>query len=113
LGASVLPILDAVNSVVSDLIVWFLTTVLLGLAALARAWWRLQRQVADLRSELEMSADETRLDGIDSAIDRQDRYFLGDPNDPSDPGLLRQMHNMEQKLDRVLQAVEDDDGGDD
>lgn len=109
MGAVILAILDAVNSVLSDLAVWIVATALLWLAALARAWWRLQREVADIRSELDMSADETRLDGIDSAIDRQDRYFLGDPNDPSDPGLLRQMHSMEQKLDRVLQAVEDDE----
>jgi hypothetical protein len=109
LGAAVLPIIDAVNSALSDFAIWIITTTLLWLAALARAWWRLQREVADIRSELEMSADETRLDGIDSAIDRQDRYFLGDPNDPSDPGLLRQMHDLDQKLDRVLQAVEDDE----
>ena len=102
-------LLTLVESITADLAVYVGSAILGSVASIVLIGWRLYRRNRAMWEELNMASETTRLESIDDDIARQDRYFLGDPNDPSDPGLLRQMHSMEQKLDRVLQAVEEDD----
>jgi G:T/U-mismatch repair DNA glycosylase len=62
-----------------------------------------------VEAELSMSSDETRLDIAEKKQDTHRRYLLGDPDDPTSPGVLTRMRDMDAKLDRIIEHVERED----
>jgi hypothetical protein len=99
-------VLSLIDSVASDFASWILVSVAAGLAAGLKTWWAIQRRLRAIEEELNMSADESRVDVVEKKQSTHRRYLLGDPDDPSSPGVLSQMRDMDAKLDRIIEHVE-------
>ena len=63
-------------------------------------------------SELELETEksrldrlETRQDGLDLMIERQERYFTGDEEDPSQPGILADIHEIAQNQEDLRNDI--------
>jgi hypothetical protein len=112
MGIDVFVVMSIIQQAAQDLASWVLVTIAATVAAAIRTWWSIQRRLKQIEGELNMGADESRIEAIEADIERQDRYFLGDPNDPGDPGLLRRVHDMDEKIDRILDHVEREENDD-
>jgi hypothetical protein len=75
-------------------------------AAAVKLWWSIRRRLKAVEAELSMSSDETRLDVAEKKQATHRRYLLGDPDDPTSPGVLTRMRDMDSKLDRIIEHVE-------
>ena len=72
------------------------------------------RRIADIEDHLELDADPTRLDRheeqMSQLITTQEqfkRYFEGDDADPSDHGLLQDVHDTKQDASAIKETVEE------
>jgi hypothetical protein len=98
--------LSLVENAVSDLASWILLSVAAALAAGVKTWWAIQRRLRAIEEELSMSSERTRVDVVESEQAKHRRYLTGDPDDPTSPGVLKRMRDMDSKLDRILKHVE-------
>lgn len=102
-------------SVLSDLTV----AVVLGIAGLITGLYRRQKRIlnriSELERELDMSTDgktrlerhEDRMDEIQNVQERLERYFVGDPDDPADKGLLEEIYEIGETVDDVKENQEE------
>jgi len=103
-------VVDAIVSGVGNFLGWVLIglgSAILSIAAYAvRQTYLNQRRIADLEDETEIRKDPTRLEDHEHRMSEQERhirdlkeYFTGDPDDPSNPGLLSEIHEIKQQLE--------------
>ena len=113
-------IMASINALIDGLgnfIGWILASTI-GTVATAVAWVIRQtirnkdgideneRSISDLEDETEISNNPTRLESHEERMERQQNdiaelkgYFTGDSNDPNNPGLLSEVHDIKQHLD--------------
>jgi hypothetical protein len=87
-------------------------------ADMKRIQFRHGDRLDDVTSELELETEKTRLDrletrqdGLDLMIERQKRYFTGDEEDPSQPGLLEEIHEIsenQQEIRKTVREIQED-----
>ncbi|AFH21532.1 hypothetical protein OSG_eHP3_00095 [environmental Halophage eHP-3] len=101
---------DVIAGGLGDFLGWILATLgggILGVAAYAvRQTYRNQQRINELETETRIGDDPTRLEDHERRMTEQERhirdlkeYFTGDPNDPSQPGLLSEIHEIKQRLE--------------
>jgi uncharacterized SAM-binding protein YcdF (DUF218 family) len=105
--------LSVLDNVISDFASWIAIGLATALAAALRTWWAIQRRLRKIEDELNMSSDETRVDAVESVQAQHRRYLTGDPEDPTSPGVLSRMKEMDSKLDRIIEHVEREENGPD
>jgi hypothetical protein len=100
-------VLSTLADVMSDLAVWLITGVVGALTFPARViWYNRQRtkqheavlDIEDGESERLKTVEED-VERIHESLDRQERYWTGDPEDPSYPGALQDLHDIKEELD--------------
>jgi len=103
-------VVDAIVSGVGEFLGWVLIglgSAILSIAGYAvRQTHRNVQRIADLEDETEIRSDPTRLEDHEQRMTRQQqdiadlkRYFTGDPDDPSQPGLLSEIHEIKNRLE--------------
>ena len=103
-------VVDAIVSGVGEFLGWVLIglgSAILSIAAYAvRQTYQNQQRIADLEDETEIRKDPTRLEDHEQRMTEQQRhimelkeYFTGDPDDPNQPGLLSEIHEIKQQLE--------------
>jgi uncharacterized protein (DUF608 family) len=102
-------VLSLIESAASSVASWVAVSIAAALAAAIKTWWAIQRRLRSIEDELNMGADESRFDIVEKKQDTHRRYLLGDPDDPSSPGVLARMRDMDSKLDRIIEHVERED----
>jgi len=98
---------DAVLGALQDIFVWAVLTVGSGIAYLVRQTRKNQRAISELEDETDIQNDPTRLESHEQRMERQQQniselkeYFVGDPDDPSNPGLLSEIHDIKKGLEK-------------
>jgi hypothetical protein len=91
---------------VGNLVGWALIASAGSIIFLIRQTIRNQRRIDDLEEETEIRQDPTRLEDHERRMSKQrqdiadlKQYFTGDPNDPSNPGLLSEIHDIKSRLE--------------
>ncbi|AFH22144.1 hypothetical protein OSG_eHP18_00170 [environmental Halophage eHP-18] len=103
-------VVDAIVSGVGDFLGWVLIALGGGILSIAgyavKQTYDNQRRISDLEDETKIRNDPTRLEDHEHRMSEQERhirdlkeYFTGDPDDPSNPGLLSEIHEIKQQLE--------------
>jgi len=112
-------VLDAISKWVWELGITVATATSAFVADLKRNQVQHQKDIKTVTSELEIDSDgatrleeiENRQDAYDRMLDRQERYFVGDGEDPSQPGLLEEVHEIsenQQEIRKTVQEIQED-----
>ena len=86
-----------------------------GLGGIASVGVYLYTQTADnadrlgeVETELDLEGDgPTRLDRLEEGYEQQERYLLGDDADPSQPGILEELHEVKGDVQRLDEKVDE------
>jgi len=105
MGTVLIATIDAIVDGLGNAIGWVLITILGGGLWIVRQIISNKRSINDLIDETEIDDDPTRLESHESRMERQQEhiaelksYFIGDDNDPNNPGLLSEIHDIKQSL---------------
>jgi len=98
--------IDALVDGLGNAVGWVLISILSAGAWLARQTVHNKRDINDLKDETKIAEDPTRLESHEERMERQQNdiaelkgYFVGDDDDPNNPGLLSEIHDIKQSLD--------------
>jgi len=101
---------DVIAGGLGDFLGWVLAGLGSGILAVAgyaiKQTYRNQQRINDLENETKIRDDPTRLEDHERRMSEQERhirdlkeYFTGDPDDPSNPGLLSEIHEIKNRLE--------------
>ena len=105
----IMALFDSLIDGLGNLVGWVLISAM-GTAAAMVSWVlrqtvRNKRAIDDLEDETEIREDPTRLESHEHRMERQQSdiadlkgYFTGDENDPNNPGLLTEIHDIKENL---------------
>jgi len=98
--------LTAITQALGEFIGWGLIAVAGALVYIFRQTSANERAIAELKEETKIEADPTRLEDHERRMGEQQKaiaelkqYFVGDPDDPSQPGLLSEIHDIKERLE--------------
>lgn len=100
-------LLDVVADAFSDLIAWIGAS-LLGILGLGgKTVYRNRRDLEEVREELDLNSEgpsrieqhEATMETIREDLERHEGYWTGDPDDPSQPGALEEIHEIREAVD--------------
>ena len=103
------PIVDGVGDAIGAVILVFVALLTLP----ARILWDNSKKGKEAHEHLELDGEKSRLDELEAQkerlqteIERNNIRWEGDPDDPSQPGALDQLHSIESKIDEIKTALE-------
>lgn len=116
-------VLQVVEQALGNFLAEILFGVVLILAFLVKDRYEIKQDIRLIREELSMGEEKTRLEeheeemeNIREAVaqfqqtaDRLETHFVGDDNDPSKQGLLKEMHDVKSDLNTIKLALKQDD----
>jgi len=109
----------AIERALSNIVTELVVLVLLAMLYFFKKDYEIKNDINELRGELEMSGDMSRLDkhderleNVDDAVDdvRQsvnkiERHFVGDEDDPKNKGLLKETYELRKEVAQIRNAL--------
>lgn len=116
-------VIQVVEQALGDFLAEILFGLILILAFLVKGRYEIKQEISLIKAELAMEEEKTRLEEHEEELqdireaveqfqqtaDRLEVHFVGDENDPSKRGLLKEMHDVKSDLEVIKLALKQDD----
>ena len=103
--------IEAVVDGLGDAIGWLIVSAAAIVGEAGRRIWKLEKRTREATDDVQHLDDrvetvESRVLDVEEEVARTRRYLVGDKDDPSQPGLLDEVHGVKADVNRLDEKID-------